>query len=92
MNRVSKVKVAVWKESDQSDLRWVYLEKGFYENYYVDLDMSMWEEETGQYNIHAYMEDTEGNNYMVGSTFGYVMDPLVSNRSVDELSLLDMKN
>lgn len=64
---IQSITVAVWKKRDQSDIQWIELteEKGIYK---VDVDTSLFDQETGEYHIHAYVVNKEGNPYMIAAS------------------------
>lgn len=57
---IQTASIAVWKNEDQSDLQWIPLtlyKKGVFK---TTIDMDIFDDEEGKYNIHAYVVDGEG--------------------------------
>ena len=67
---VDSVKVAVWKSEDQSDLVWIDLEQGEDGIYRGTVDASLFGYEQGEYQMHAYVTDGDGDDYIVGEGTG----------------------
>lgn len=67
-NGVKDVKVAIWKNEDESDKQWVSL--ALYDNnvWKADADMSLFENLSGEYKINAYIDDGKDNSYCVAQT------------------------
>lgn len=64
--------IAVWQNEDQSDVRWYTAERDEQGNYTAWIHMGDYGYRFGGYNIHVYMEDSEGNEYLVGAIRGIV--------------------
>lgn len=64
-NGIQSISAAVWKNEDQSDLQWIPLAIHKNGNCTADIDMDMWDREEGEYNIHVYIVDGNGNQYNV---------------------------
>lgn len=57
---IQTASIAVWKNEDQSDLQWLPLtlyKKGVFKS---TIDMDIFDDEEGKYNIHAYVVDGDG--------------------------------
>ena len=57
---IQTASIAVWKNEDQSDLQWIPLtlyKKGVFK---TTIDIDIFDDEEGKYNIHAYVVDGEG--------------------------------
>ncbi len=72
INSVMNVSLAVWTEEDQSDLQWIQMGMQEDGSYYVDIDISSFGYKPGEYNIHAYIVDSEGEQYNVAQAIGVV--------------------
>ena len=64
-NGVQSISAAVWKNEDQSDLQWIPLAIHKNGNCTADIDMDIWDREEGEYSIHVYIVDGNGNQYNV---------------------------
>lgn len=64
-NGVQSISAAVWKNEDQSDLQWIPLAIHKNGNCTANIDMDIWDREEGEYNIHVYIVDGNGNQYNV---------------------------
>ena len=60
---VVSVQLAVWSKDDQSDLKWIQMEKGEDEIYRTQIQMSGFGYAEGEYKIHVYL--TQGNSGQV---------------------------
>ena len=69
---VSHVMVAVWTNEDQSDLQWIQMEIQEDGSYYARINVPSFGYKEGEYRIHAYVVDENGEQYMVGETIGKV--------------------
>ncbi len=67
-NGVNDVRIAVWSQEDQSDMKWIPAEQKSIDRYEIVVPMSFFEYRTGNYTIHAYLSDQEGRPWMLGST------------------------
>lgn len=67
-NGVKDVKVAIWKNEDESDKQWFSL--ALFDNnvWKADVDMSLFEDLNGEYKISAYIDDGKDNSYCVAQT------------------------
>lgn len=67
-NGVKDVKVAIWKNEDESDKQWFSL--ALFDNnvWKADADMSLFEDLNGEYKISAYIDDGKDNSYCVAQT------------------------
>ena len=66
-NDISKVYVPVWCKADQSDIRWYEAEAQSNGSYFVEVDIKNHQYHTGRYSIHAYIENKNGSQNLVGS-------------------------
>ena len=64
-NGVQSISAAVWKNEDQSDLQWIPLAIHKNGSCTANIDMDIWDREEGEYNIHVYIVDGNGNQYNV---------------------------
>ena len=71
-NEIQSVQLAVWTEEDQSDLQWMQMELGEDGNYYVNINVPNFNYQTGEYQIHAYAIDANGEQTVLGTTVGLV--------------------
>lgn len=69
---VSHVMVAVWTNEDQSDLQWIQMEMQEDGSYYARINVPNFGYKEGEYRIHVYVVDENGEQYMVGETVGNV--------------------
>lgn len=65
---ISKVYVPVWCKKDQSDIRWYEATRQSDGKYFVEVDIKNHQYQTGRYLIHAYVENKDGSQKIVGST------------------------
>ena len=72
LNGVADVSLAVWTEEDQSDLQWIQMGIQEDSSYYIDIAVSGFGYKMGEYQIHAYVVDGAGEQYMVGAALGVV--------------------
>lgn len=72
VNEISSVRLAVWKADDQSDLVWYELSPGEDGIYRLSADLSSFGFQAGEYQMHAYVTDADGTDYLVGETIGVV--------------------
>lgn len=70
-DNIQAINIAVWKKEDQSDLQWIEMQYQEDENYVADIDMSKFDYEQGEYNIHAYAITNDGEQYFIGGGMGY---------------------
>lgn len=66
------VRIAVWTNDDQSDLQWIEMEFREDGSYYARINVPSFGFKLGEYKVHAYVMDEEGEQYMVGETVGFV--------------------
>ena len=71
-SNIVSVLAAVWMNEDQSDLQWIQLQDMGDGTYKLDLDMANFGYATGVYCIHSYVIDENGDQFMIGETFGIV--------------------
>lgn len=64
---VTTVLAAVWASEDQSDLQWIQLEDYGDGSYAVEINMAGFNYVPGVYQIHIYVIDSAGNQYVVGT-------------------------
>ena len=70
-DNIQAINIAVWKKEDQSDLQWIEMQYQEDESYVADIDMSNFDYEQGEYNIHAYAITNDGEQYFLGGGMGY---------------------
>ena len=70
-DNIQAINIAVWKKEDQSDLQWIEMQYQEDESYVADIDMSNFDYEQGEYNIHAYTITNDGEQYFIGGGMGY---------------------
>lgn len=70
--RINSMLIAVWSEEDQSDMQWIQMDPEGEESYFVNVDISSFGYKVGEYQIHAYVVDEDGEQYLVGKTTGTV--------------------
>ena len=63
---IETVKVAVWKQEDQSDIQWIYLELNEEGDYFSKINMDMYNSESGTYQVHAYAETAHEEEVFLG--------------------------
>ncbi len=63
---IETVKVAVWKQEDQSDMQWIYLEPNEEGDYFSEINMDMYNSESGTYQVHAYAETAHDEEVFLG--------------------------
>lgn len=64
-NGIQSITAAVWKNEDQSDLQWIPLAVQKNGNCTTKIDMDIWNREEGDYNIHIYIVDGNGDQYNI---------------------------
>ena len=67
-NGITDVRLAVWSQEDQSDLKWISAEQKNADRYEVAIPWSLFEYCPGNYIMHAYLWDQEGRPWMIGDT------------------------
>lgn len=70
-DNIQAINIAVWKKEDQSDLQWIEMQYQEDESYVADIDMSNFDYEQGEYNIHAYAITNDGEQYFIGGGMEY---------------------
>ncbi len=78
INDIAGIKVAVWKEEDQSDLQWIHLNKKIDGSYYADINMKYFGLKKGTYNLHFYSIREDKGATFLGAEKAEVFEPLVS--------------
>lgn len=63
---VTAVKVAVWKQEEQSDLQWIYLALNEDGDYCTEINADVYNLEPGTYQIHAYAETSHDEEAFLG--------------------------
>lgn len=63
---IEAVKVAVWKQEDQSDIQWIYLESDEEGEYFSKINMDLYNSELGTYQVHAYAETAHDEEVFLG--------------------------
>lgn len=56
LNEIKNIKLAIWGQSDQSDLQWIYLSEDSSETYSVNIDTNSLVLADAEYEIHVYVE------------------------------------
>ena len=69
---IPSLQLAVWTAEDQSDLQWILMEPGEDGNYYVNINIPNFNYQTGEYQIHAYAVDADGEATALGTAVGMV--------------------
>lgn len=69
---ISSINVAVWTESDQSDVQWMQAEPQGDGSYVMNINVPEFEFKTGIYYIDVYLVDQQGEQQLLGSAQGYV--------------------
>ena len=64
-NGIQSVTAAIWKNEDQSDLQWIPMAIQKDGSCTKKIDMNIWNKEDGEYNVHIYIVDGNGNQYNV---------------------------
>ncbi|MCI9380647.1 MAG: sulfatase-like hydrolase/transferase [Dorea sp.] len=72
INDVAEVSLSVWTAEDQSDMQWIQMSIQEDGSYYADIDISIFGYKQGEYSIHAYIVDSEGDQYRVAEAIGAV--------------------
>lgn len=71
-DNIQSVQMAVWTTEDQSDLQWIPLTAMDDGSYAGEINVANYGYKTGTYNIHAYLTDGSGAQYMLCSATGEV--------------------
>ena len=69
---IAGITVAVWTGPDQSNLQWLQAEAQPDGSYIANVNIPGFGFATGEYYIDVYLTDNMGNQYLAGSTVGYV--------------------
>ena len=69
---IAGITVAVWTGTDQSNLQWLQAEAPPDGSYIANVNIPGFGFATGEYYIDVYLTDNMGNQYLAGSTVGYV--------------------
>lgn len=69
---IQSLQLAVWIAEDQSDLQWILMEQGEDGNYHVNINIPGFNYQTGEYQIHAYAVDSDGEATALGTATGMV--------------------
>ena len=72
--KINSMLLAVWTEEDQSDMQWIQMNRTSQENehYQAEINASTFGYKEGEYQIHAYVVDEDGEQYFVGKSTGIV--------------------
>lgn len=65
-NGVNDVRLAVWSQEKQKDLKWIPAEQKETDRYEVVVSLSDFDYREGDYNMHAYLSDQEGRPWKLG--------------------------
>ena len=69
---IASVTAAVWCNEDQSDLQWVELPQNEDGTYSTDVNIANFNFVLGEYHIHVYAVNTDGQQYFLGEGIGSV--------------------
>ena len=69
---IQSVQIAVWTEEDQSDLQWIPMEITEEEMYTANINILSFGFKEGEYQIHAYVVNSNGKQDILGNTVGIV--------------------
>ena len=69
---VQSIQIAVWTQEDQSDLQWIQLENMGDGSYSGNVNVAASGYRTGEYQIHAYVVDGNGEQSVLGTAVGFV--------------------
>lgn len=67
-NGIQSVQIAVWTAEDQSDLQWISMEKTAEGVYTTNVNVMSFGFREGEYQIHAYVVDGNGEQSILGTT------------------------
>ncbi len=72
--RINSMLLAVWTKEDQSDMQWIQMSSMGQEDerYCAEISVPNFGYKEGEYQIHAYVVDEDGEQYFVGKTIGIV--------------------
>lgn len=69
---IASVTAAVWHNEDQSDLQWVELPQNEDGTYSTNVNIANFNFVLGEYHIHVYALNTDGQQYFLGEGIGNV--------------------
>ena len=69
---IASVTVAVWHNEDQSDLQWIELPQNEDGTYSANINIANFNYVLGEYHIHAYAVNTDGQQYFLNEGIGTV--------------------
>lgn len=69
---IASVTAAVWHNEDQSDLQWVELPQNEDGTYSTNVNIANFNFVLGEYHIHVYAVNTDGQQYFLGEGMGSV--------------------
>ena len=69
---IASVTAAVWHNEDQSDLQWVELPQNEDGTYSTNVNIANFNFVLGEYHIHVYAVNTDGQQYVLGEGMGSV--------------------
>ena len=69
---IASVTAAVWHNEDQSDLQWVELPQNEDGTYSTNVNIANFNFVLGEYHIHVYAVNTDGQQYFLGEGIGSV--------------------
>ena len=67
---IASVTAAVWHNEDQSDLQWVELPQNEDGTYSTNVNIANFNFVLGEYHIHVYAVNTDGQQYFLGEGMG----------------------
>ncbi|WP_105309167.1 MULTISPECIES: GBS Bsp-like repeat-containing protein [Dorea] len=69
---IASVTAVVWHNEDQSDLQWVELPQNEDGTYSTNVNIANFNFVLGEYHIHVYAVNTDGQQYVLGEGMGSV--------------------
>ena len=69
---IASVTAVVWHNEDQSDLQWVELPQNEDGTYSTNVNIANFNFVLGEYHIHVYAVNTDGQQYFLGEGMGSV--------------------
>ena len=69
---IASVTAVVWHNEDQSDLQWVELPQNEDGTYSTNVNIANFNFVLGEYHIHVYAVNTDGQQYFLGEGIGSV--------------------
>lgn len=69
---IASVTAVVWHNKDQSDLQWVELPQNEDGTYSTNVNIANFNFVLGEYHIHVYAVNTDGQQYFLGEGMGSV--------------------